>query len=134
MASSTRARWVPADLPVCWHRARHAISLQHTCPHLSARKRLLQVHAPAALPARDVLKLVHSAEFVDSFCSGTLGAVRCGVLLLCCSCLPLFECLACSCSSCQLWQGSCAFMATLLQAALPGCTQQGQGEAKHPDK
>lgn len=36
----------------------------------------VQVHAPAALPARDLLLLVHTPEYVDAFLAGTLGEQR----------------------------------------------------------
>lgn len=41
-----------------------------------------QVHAPAELPSRELLCLVHSEEYVDTFCGGTLGkrAAAVGVL------------------------------------------------------
>lgn len=35
-----------------------------------------QVHAPACLPSRVLLCLVHSPKFVDAFCSGTLDEQR----------------------------------------------------------
>eukprot|EP00887_Chlorella_sp_A99_P000410 scaffold13.g410.t1 len=38
------------------------------------RRRL--VHAPSSLPSDDLLKLVHAAEFVDAFNTGTLDAQR----------------------------------------------------------
>jgi hypothetical protein len=89
MASSTHARCAPAGLPGWRHIAGRLSTLQQL-PTPTAPMCLPQVHAPAGLPAGEVVQLVHSAEFVDSFCSGTLGG----------------GCLACSSSS--FWQHSVA--------------------------
>lgn len=32
-----------------------------------------QVHVPPSLPARELLNLVHSFEYVNAFCGGSLG-------------------------------------------------------------
>ena len=36
---------------------------------------VLQVHAPASLPGVELLHLVHTPDYVERFCSGTLGAL-----------------------------------------------------------
>ena len=32
-----------------------------------------QVHTPSALPSLELLQLVHTADYVQRFCGGTLG-------------------------------------------------------------